>query len=180
MLNVNHQVLKTLLSDPSSLIATAEHSTSNSSLLQLENMETWNDIKRIIPPASAAWKNMLVSVSTFSIWPVNMGCQSWPMLVESNLENPLQGAGLPFPRERSGHERGAVLLLPTESYILCRHCLFYWFTDLRHSSPKRHLENFIFLVNIIHSQDKFCSVRLPLLSHVLLELPHEHLSERAS
>lgn len=163
-----------MLSDPSSLIATGQHSTSNPnpSLLELEEYGKVEWYQKSISLALASWKNIPVSVSTFSIRLVNTGCQSWAMLVETNLENPLQGTGLPFPKETSGHERKALLLLLRVTFF-GDIVFFYWFTDLRFSSPKRHLENFLFPVNTVPSQDKLGSVRWSLISNALSEAPRE-------
>lgn len=153
------------MDDPNRRLITGKCFTLNphSSLLNLRELEEYEMewlYQRDIPQASAwcSWKRALLSVSTFSIWAVNMCCQSWTPLNGVNLGKSPAGYWFSSSQRKvwAWEESPAVI---TESHILWGGWFFYWFAEL-----EKHFENFVYLGNMItHSWDKFSSGRGSLL-----------------
>lgn len=167
-------------SNPSGLMATTEHSMPNPSLLQLENMEKWNDIQRIFQQLRLLGRTCLSLFQHFPSGPSTQVARAGQCWWKATWKTPCRVLVCLFPEKGLGMKREPCRYYPLRVAFFGDIVFLLVYRSETQQSKKRLSENFIFLVNIVHSQDKFCSVRLPLLSHVLLELPHEHLSERAS
>lgn len=115
----NHQVLKSMLSDPSSLIATAEHSTSNSSLIQLENMETWNDIKRIFHQLQLLGRTCLSVLQHFPSGLSTQAARAGQCWWKATWKTPCRVPLCPFPEKGLGMKGEACCdYLPGELHSL--------------------------------------------------------------